>query len=68
MPVQVVRKQVNYKVLGLMLLGGLPGVVIGSLLFKRGVAPKIPNRMLRLALSIWLTVIGLEFCWQALHR
>jgi hypothetical protein len=33
-PVQVIRKQVNYRVLGIMLLGGLPGVVLGSILFK----------------------------------
>ena len=31
---QVIRKQVNYRVLGIMLLGGLPGVVLGSVLFK----------------------------------
>jgi uncharacterized membrane protein YfcA len=192
-PVQVFRKQVNYRVLGLMLLGGLPGVVIGSLFFKHvaahgprtalmfalgaiilvtsgwhiyrhfrptgierpirdrskllglitfpigaevgfsssgagalgtvtllsmtnlsapqvvgsdlafglaialvgtgvhmlgghyaadilikmsigggivgsGFAPKIPNRTLRLAVSVWLTVIGLQFCWQAFGR
>ena len=33
-PVQVIRKQVNYGVLGIMLLGGLPGVILGSILFK----------------------------------
>ena len=46
-----------------MAIGGVVGGIVGS-----GVAPKIPNRVLRLALSIWLTVIGLQFCWQALHR
>jgi len=46
-----------------MALGGVVGGVVGS-----GFAPKIPNRALRLALSIWLTVIGLQFCWQSLHR
>ena len=49
-PVQVVRKQVNYKVLGLMLLGGLPGVVIGSLLFKH-VAAYGPKQALTFALG-----------------
>lgn len=34
-PVQIVRKQVAWRVLGIMLLGGLPGVVAGSLLFRR---------------------------------
>ena len=34
-PVQMVRRQVNYKVVGWMLLGGAPGVLLGSLLFRR---------------------------------
>jgi uncharacterized protein len=34
-PVQILRKQVAWRVLGIMLLGGLPGVVAGSLLFRR---------------------------------
>jgi uncharacterized protein len=33
-PAQMVRKQVNYRVLGYMLLGGLPGVILGAILFK----------------------------------
>jgi uncharacterized protein len=40
--------------------GGIVGAVIGSTF-----APKIPNRALRLALSLWLTMIGLQFCWHA---
>jgi uncharacterized protein len=34
-PVQMIRRQVNYRVLGFMLAGGLPGVILGSLLFGR---------------------------------
>lgn len=34
-PVQIIRKQVAWRVLGIMLLGGLPGVIAGSLLFRR---------------------------------
>jgi hypothetical protein len=34
-PVQIVRKQVAWRVLCFMLLGGIPGVVAGSLLFRR---------------------------------
>jgi hypothetical protein len=34
-PVQIVRKQVAWRVLGIMLLGGIPGVVAGSLLFRK---------------------------------
>ena len=37
-PVQVIRKQVDYRVLGWMLIGGLPGVVVGSLLFTQAMA------------------------------
>lgn len=33
-PVQIWRKQVAYRVLGYMMLGGLPGVIVGSLFFK----------------------------------
>lgn len=31
---QILRKNVNYRILGFMLLGGLPGVIAGSLLFR----------------------------------
>ena len=34
-PVQVVRRTVDWRVLGVMLAGGLPGVVAGSLLFEQ---------------------------------
>jgi hypothetical protein len=34
-PSQIARKQVSWRVLGFMLLGGLPGVLIGSLLLRR---------------------------------
>ncbi len=43
-----------------MAIGGVVGGIVGS-----GAAPKIPNRTLRLALSVWLMVIGGQFCWQA---
>ena len=33
-PVQIIRKQVAWRVLGVMLLGGLPGVIVGCLLFR----------------------------------
>jgi hypothetical protein len=44
-------------------VGGVIGGIVGS-----GSAPKIPNRKLRLALSLWLMVIGLQFCYQAVTR
>jgi uncharacterized membrane protein YfcA len=49
-PVQIVRRQVNWKVLGWMVLGGLPGVVLGSLLFRR-VALHGPRSALYLVLG-----------------
>jgi uncharacterized membrane protein YfcA len=33
-PTQLIRKQVNWRVLGYMLLGGLPGVLLGSLVLS----------------------------------
>ena len=33
-PAQVARRQVSWRVLGLMLLGGLPGVLVGSLILR----------------------------------
>lgn len=44
-------------------IGGVVGGIVGS-----GFAPKIPNRQLRFALSLWLMVIGLQFCYQAVTR
>jgi hypothetical protein len=44
-------------------IGGIAGGVVGT-----SAAPKIPNRNLRLALSLWLTVIGVQFCYQAASK
>jgi uncharacterized membrane protein YfcA len=44
-------------------IGGIAGGIVGTY-----AAPKIPNRNLRLALSLWLTVIGIQFCYQAATR
>ena len=43
-------------------IGGVFGALAGS-----GVAPRIPNRQLRFALSIWLLFIGIQFVYQAAH-
>jgi uncharacterized membrane protein YfcA len=40
--------------------GGLLGAIAGSTL-----APRIPARAMRLALSLWLLAIGIQLCWQA---
>jgi len=50
-PFQVARRQINYKVLGIMLLGGVPGVVFGSIAFKH-VAAHGPKVALTLALGL----------------
>jgi len=46
-----------------MAIGGVAGGIAGTV-----VAPKIPNRNLRLALSLWLAVIGLQFCYEAVTK
>ncbi|HVT97610.1 MAG TPA: sulfite exporter TauE/SafE family protein, partial [Acidobacteriaceae bacterium] len=43
-----------------LVIGGLLGAVAGSTL-----APRIPARAMRLALSLWLLAIGIQLCWQA---
>jgi uncharacterized membrane protein YfcA len=44
-------------------IGGVLGAVAGS-----GVSPRIPNRQLRFALSLWLLVIGIQFVYQAVFH
>lgn len=44
-------------------LGGVFGAIVGS-----GAAPRIPSRQLRFALSLWLLLIGFQFCYQAVMR
>jgi uncharacterized membrane protein YfcA len=41
--------------------GGILGALAGTLL-----ASRIPVRIMRLALSLWLFTMGLQLCWQAL--
>ncbi len=41
-------------------MGGVLGAIAGS-----GVAPRIPNRQLRFALSLWLLFIGCQFVYHA---
>jgi uncharacterized membrane protein YfcA len=44
-----------------LIAGGLVGAVAGSTL-----APRIPTRAMRLALSLWLLGVGLQLCYRAL--
>jgi len=43
-----------------LVMGGIAGGLAGSL-----VAPRVPNRQLRFALSVCLLALGLQFCYQA---
>jgi uncharacterized protein len=43
-----------------LVIGGIAGGLAGS-----AVAPRVPNRQLRFALSICLLALGLQFCYQA---
>ena len=45
-----------------LILGGIAGAIVGSAL-----APRVPNRILRIALSVWLFAIGVEFCYRAVR-
>ncbi len=44
-PTQIARKQVNWRVLGYMVLGGLPGVLVGSLVLNHLVTSGSKNLM-----------------------
>ena len=47
-----------------MLLRLIAGGVLGGLAGS-GIAPRIPSRVLRLALSLWLFALGVQLCWHA---
>lgn len=46
--------------LGQLVAGGVLGAIVGT-----GLAPRIPSRAMRLALSLWLLALGMQLCWQA---
>ncbi len=59
-PSQIVRKQVSWRVLGFMLLGGLPGVLLGSFFLKR-LATHGPAILMNALLGVVLVFTAL---WQ----
>lgn len=63
-PVQVLRKQVSYRILLWMLLGGLPGVIVGSLLFRH-VAQYGPRSLLYIVLG---AIIIFTSGWQIIRH
>jgi uncharacterized membrane protein YfcA len=46
-----------------LIAGGIVGALVGT-----GLAPRIPTRTMRLALSLWLFALGMQLCWQAFAR
>jgi len=52
----------NAALLTKMIVGGIGGAIVGS-----GIAPRVPSRQLRFALSAWLLMLGVEFCLRAAH-
>lgn len=65
-PVQIWRKQVNYKIVGVMLLGGIPGVVLGSLLFRR-VALQGGQALLYAALGFIIVISSALHIYRHFH-
>lgn len=53
----------NTSLLLKLLAGGLLGAIAGSTL-----APRLPNRKLRVVLTAWLLMIGAQFCYQAVRH
>src|SRR5580704_17366314 len=59
-PVQILRRQVSYRILLWMLLGGIPGVILGSLFFRH-VALHGPKSLLYVVLG---SIIIFSSGWQ----
>ena len=54
---------VDSALLARLIAGGVLGALAGT-----GIAPRIPARTMRLALSLWLFALGVQLCWQALAK
>jgi len=54
---------VDAGLLSQLIAGGVFGALAGT-----GLAPRIPARAMRLALSLWLFAMGMQLCWQALAQ
>ena len=61
-PAQIIRRNVAWRTLGYMLLGGAPGVLVGSLLLKHLVTAGSQNLLNALLGAILVTTAG----WQIL--
>ncbi len=65
-PMYIVRKQVDYKMLGCMLLGGLPGVIIGGRLLVT-VSKRVDSHVLYLILGITIVIAAALNIWRLLR-
>src|SRR5258708_6708631 len=63
-PVQLARRQVSFRILGFMLIGGLPGVVLGSLLLRH-FAMNGQRTVLYVALGV---IILVSSGWNLFHH
>ncbi|MBW4026644.1 sulfite exporter TauE/SafE family protein [Acidipila rosea] len=63
LPVQIVRRKINYRVAGWMLAGGLPGVVLGSLMLRRFVLVHA-QRPLYAVLGVIIVVSSAWHLWR----
>lgn len=45
-----------------LIIGGVAGALVGT-----GLAPRIPARAMRLALSVWLFALGMQLCLQSVR-
>ena len=62
-PTQIIRRQVNWRALGFMLVGGIPGVLLGSLLLSRLIAVQ-SQTMINALLGVILVCTA---TWQIVH-
>lgn len=58
----LLSQDLNSALLMKLLAGGILGAIAGSM-----AAPRLPNQKLRLVLTAWLLMIGMQFCYQAVH-
>jgi len=62
-PAQIARRNVDWRTLGYMLLGGVPGVLVGSFLLKRLVSTGSANLLNAILGAILVTTAS----WQIIH-
>ncbi len=65
-PMQIWRRQVNYRILGFMLLGGVPGVILGSVAFRR-LALHGEQAVLYLVLGLIIVVSAIVHLYRCLR-